>query len=347
MYLVKVRASKLLIDHGADVNDQNGQDKSGLSLAASVGEVGLIQILLDSGAAIDHADTLGITPLLHCQLNKNWPAVQLLLDRGANVVTGTQIDNPLLQASRSHDTEMVKLLLEGARVESPFGGPSPLYGALSHWRYTKHESDDEETVRLLLEAGADPNATFHRGDAPQFSQTPLMVASENASITAVKLLFDHGADLKTEIERMWSPLIGAVKINSAEMVKLLLERGCNPNDLDDFIKAPISWAAPHGDNREKVEALISYGADINASDSHLETPLMMATRHGNLSMVDYLLDQGSTVSAEDIVGNTALFYASGPGWEEVTGGKCQAQKCAHGNTAVLPLKKNADLSACF
>jgi ankyrin repeat protein len=214
---------------------------------------------------------------------------------------------------------MVKVLLEkGACVDPHPGFTSPLHGALSHWRDIKQESDGEETVKLLLEAGADPNATCPREGAPQLRHTPLMRAMANASITVVELLLDHGANFNPEIEQKWSPLNSAANKSSAEMVKLLLDRGCNPNDRDDYMKTPIFWAVLCGD-REKVEALLSHGADINSPDYYLETPLMLAAQQGILSMVDYLLQRGSKVSAEDIAGNTALFHAAGAGYKEVAG----------------------------
>jgi ankyrin repeat protein len=199
--------------------------KSALLHAARVGDVSLIQTLLDCGAAIDHADRLRYTPLLLCQLYKNRPSVQLLLEGGANVnVTSIYRDTPLHQAYRARDTNMVKVLLEkGACVDPHPGFTSPLHAALSHWRDIKRESDGEETVRLLLEAGAEPNATCPREDAPQLRHTPLMRAIASASITVVKLLLDHTANFKPKVEQKWSPLNSAENKSSAEMVKLLLE----------------------------------------------------------------------------------------------------------------------------
>ena len=55
--------------------------------------------------------------------------------------------------------------------------------------YFAADVESQEIARLLLDAGADPNAFATTGE------TPLMVAAKNLDVGMVELLLDYGADV--------------------------------------------------------------------------------------------------------------------------------------------------------
>jgi ankyrin repeat protein len=89
-----------------------------------------------------------------------------------------------------------------------------------------------EMVRLLLDAGADPNAvTNHR------RSSPLHYAADGApnspywdaerQVQTIQCLIDAGADINAQDKNGATPLHRAVRTRSAAVVKFLLEAGCD------------------------------------------------------------------------------------------------------------------------
>jgi ankyrin repeat protein len=101
-------------------------------------------------------------------------------------------------------------------------GQTPLYHAVS--------AGNIPLVRLLLATpGVDPNARADYGAG----RAPLHLAAEKGNLAIVELLLaveDTDIDVK---DRCWStPLFYASHHGRDGIVKLLLERGCAPNPLD-------------------------------------------------------------------------------------------------------------------
>src|SRR5690606_16737400 len=73
-----------------------------------------------------------------------------------------------------------------------WGGLAPLHFAV--------REGDMETVRTLVEAGADVNQTS------EFGWTPLLTATQNRFYQIGKYLLDHGADPNISNGGGWNPL---------------------------------------------------------------------------------------------------------------------------------------------
>ena len=80
------------------VNAVNDSGRSALHYSASKHHCGVMQLLLEHGAAIDLPDHLGYTPFHRacCAIdNKPWDAFQILIDAGASVTARTQYASAL------------------------------------------------------------------------------------------------------------------------------------------------------------------------------------------------------------------------------------------------------------
>lgn len=161
----------------------------------------------------------------------------------------------------SKQVEIARLLIKaGAHLEQANAyGSTPLRTALEVNRY--------HLVKLLLEAGADPNRIsdmefldVEEGDVPIF--TAIAQYGLHKDIRIIKLMLDHGANPNYRNNRiyedlpvlshdsMWngtSPLMFASEMGYIEVVRLLLERGADPclNRTDGVSPYTIAHKAGH------------------------------------------------------------------------------------------------------
>ena len=116
--------------------------------------------------------------------------------------------------------ELIRTMLAGGA--NPNYPPSePLYFAIS---------SGPRMTKLLLEAGADPNA-FDDADRPVWWSA--LDASKDEDLTTLRVLLDHGADVKKR-DREGGPVAWAAHHKSWRALWLLIERGADWKDEKEF-----------------------------------------------------------------------------------------------------------------
>ena len=96
----------------------------------------------------------------------------------------------------------------------------------------------------------------------------------------VKAAIDAGQDCRVANDNGVTPLVYACrdpKNQSADIVKLLLDHGANPNDLDG--KRPVIFTALEKRNYDVVKELASHGADLDTFYKHVN-PITYAIYNG-------------------------------------------------------------------
>lgn len=161
------------------------EETTPLMLAASEGDVEKAEELLKEGADVNAADASGWTAFHHSVYSYNEDGLNkdmliLLLQHGADPVQeDSEGDTPAhILASNGENELLTMILKKGIDVNTINGyGDSLLMSAVY--------SDNPETVKLLLEAGADPNIK-DAGD-----RTALQIAKEDGYPKIEKVLKEY------------------------------------------------------------------------------------------------------------------------------------------------------------
>jgi hypothetical protein len=125
------------------------------------------------------------------------------------------------------------------------------------------------------------------------SPDDLLEAVRKADLAAVKAALDAGVPVDHPFRYERTALSFATARGQVEIVKLLLERGADPNKKDSFYGAtPFNWAANEG-HVQVVRLLVEKGAPVGPD------LLMRAANKGNTELVALALEK-SKPSADDL-----------------------------------------------
>lgn len=168
-------------------------------------------------------------------------------------------------------------------------------------------------ARLLLDAGADPQVTFHHPE--RGTQTPAKWAHGNRAV--LEALLERGAKPIDALQpAMWEsnfetstwllkqgidlkhPLIGEYISEFAHyglfpQSRWLIERGGFTDGRDKDGRTALHWAAQRGAPAEFARFLLDNGADARATDWAGETPLRMAADKKKTPIVKLLKERGA------------------------------------------------------
>jgi ankyrin repeat protein len=132
---------------------------------------------------------------------------------------------------------------------------------------------------------------------------------------ACRRLIDAGMDVNTPTCRNFPALIEAIRDGHGSVVRLLLERGANPNALDEFGWSVILYAGRSNVGHLYLPFVVRAGGDPsfcppNAPDTYL-TPFQQLVKEGWLPAVRFLVEQcGEDCGQRTLKGRTLMQLAS-------------------------------------
>ena len=272
---------------------------SALHLAAAAGQVGMAELLLDRGAAVNMANDKRATPL-HRAI-EHAQVVSLLIDRGADV---NAIDDrgrtPLHWAARYTEPGTVASLIDsGADVDAAdHAGETPLHRA-AMWGQI-------DLMEAVIAAGAAVNARAN------FDTTPLHFAVRGRQPASLRFLVDHGASLDTPDEFGVTPLHDAARDGRLELVRTLLDAGADADTTDNYGSTPLHVSARYGHEAVAAE-LLAHGVDVNMPNRFGSMPLHEAAFASCTALIKLLLESGADATARNRNGESPIDLAASGG----------------------------------
>lgn len=180
---------------------------------------------------------------------------------------------------------------------------------------------DSETVRYLVEQGADVNC--NDGFTPL---SEIILVKPEGWHDTFYYLIDHGAELNYVTYYGTTAVEDAVRYKYCkhdvdidevcDVVRYLLKHGApNKNDVMDALRR---CAEQDSRSIPVMEILMEEGRiAVNDTDWSCVTPLMVAAAYGDVETVEYLLSCGADVNAVDDDGETAIDWAERNGRTDI------------------------------
>ena len=219
----------------------------------------------------------------------------------------------LMLAAR--DIDKVRLLIErGANVNAraSTGVTALMVAAKYH--------GNSETVRLLLQKGARPNAD--NGVEVRYNATALFHAVAAGDIESAGTLLDAGARMsdKTNVIGVFkvTPFFFSILGGNSNLVKYLVTRGADPNELDDDRISVLQWATLNN-HVEVLDLLLAGGAKVNHVDNYGMTPLLYAASvyYGDTEIMRKLVAAGADLSVKNKQGQSPVELARSYGHQSM------------------------------
>ncbi|GHM58477.1 MAG: hypothetical protein sL5_06330 [Candidatus Mesenet longicola] len=214
--------------------------------------------------------------------------------------------NRLFSALDNNNLQLAeKFIKQGVNVNATTKeeGDTPLHVAA--------QNGYERVVALLLQHGANVNATSKDGD------TPLHLAVDKGHKHIIQLLLKEKPNINSTDKDGSTPLFIAAGKGLYDIVNLLLVNGANVDDSNKNGYTPLHIAAQNG-YKDVAQLLLKKKANIRATTSEKGyTPLHIAAQTGYESVVALLLQNGANINAQDNENYTPLHDAAQNGSKNV------------------------------
>lgn len=150
--------------------------------------------------------------------------------------------------------------------------------------------------------------------AAQFSPVQTWVTVANAASVNktedVRMLLEQGKD-PNEVDSLGRTALDyAAGFDNVDMAKLLLDRGARTDARDMLDSTALHWAAQDG-KVDVMRVLIAAKAPIDVQNRQGITPLMLAVEHNEVAAVRLLIESGADPRKQDYTGRDAFGWAAG------------------------------------
>jgi ankyrin repeat protein len=281
-----------LVAAGANVMAKTMDGTSTLQLAIQDKYEDLALQLLGKGVDPMSRDREGNTSL-HASAQKGMVNLtRAILAKNVNVNGQNNArETALLLAVRGNANAIAKdLVAKGADSNLASNTEAPIHAAL--------RNNNDALITMLIPLVRDINVRDSSGN------TPLLLATEQASAVQVQAILNRSADANLADNRKMTPVMYALQAGQSDKVQALVAKS-NLNLRGPDGQPAIFFASNSGD----VQLLLNNGADMNARSDSGSSPLSAAVKNSNTGVAVYLINAGANVKWTDTQGTTLLHQA--------------------------------------
>ena len=323
-------AMRVLIDRGANLNAKDTErGTTPMMWAADQGHATAVRLLIERGAdfAVRSAPAV----------RGRGPALGKSSDPRASVKR--QVDAIIAEQGQLPDLSQ----LRAAGDQNNAGGAR---GNANANNADNNDGDDQGDAAAAGAGFGGGGRGGRQAQTDGGQLTPLIYAARANSIETVRVLLDAGADINQVTGYGWSPLLVATQNRFYQLGKYLMEKGANVNLANKGGWTPLYLATDNRnieggdypvrptdlDDLEYIKLLLANGADVNARmidssetrtvftnqwlDERGATAFLRASQSGDLQLMKLLLEHGADPKITTNLNVTALQVAAGIGWVE-------------------------------
>jgi ankyrin repeat protein len=294
--IINIEFTKLLINHGADVNliGQKGYKYS--ILDSAVGQNGndaIITLLLNSGAKISKTTAEASLKGYHedrCEDVVVHKIFTSLLKDGLS----TGVDSALEAAIVGNSSEVIRLVNSNKIIKSDELNILKFITAYGNM----------EAFELILSKGFDVNTE----DA--FGYTLLNIAVRHGNLEIVKYLVDRGVDVNEIYNDGETPLTKAIENSHINVAKFLIEKGAkmhtrySANEKEQNAGPDILEIASGNGDVDMVKWIIANKYPLNEELAYFA--MLSAVKNNQLKVLQYLIDNGANPNTENVNGSLLM-----------------------------------------
>ncbi|KAH0792106.1 serine/threonine-protein phosphatase 6 regulatory ankyrin repeat subunit B isoform X1 [Histomonas meleagridis] len=279
------------LENKLELEDINNKKRTPIFYSLQNPNISIFKTLIEMKANVDYCDSTGISPLVECYEQKDTEKLMILLENGALVHDTLENDYKSLieYVLIKHDLETLEILLPflGNKVNFPNAqGQFLIHLCLSN--------NFPDAIYLMQQKCQQMNPNMYSKTV----EHPLhyIFTSHLTEVMLKALLSLPNLNLNVFDDNGDTPLTKSVKSEVVFFVQMLAKD--NRCDIDMYNKEGLSplYLAVKANSLEITKILIDAGALVNQPIATGETAIFEAVREGKAEMVEFLLKSGANVN---------------------------------------------------